>query len=219
MQTDRAVEALRQFAFAPTERLEKRWDNPGHTALSTSLFGYVLADADWLIGTEVWVEEAVRVVADGFMDNFVITYGLVFARDVDGVLFLNDVATMKELGRRLSDGLDPLAYAELLGELYSGHDIDGPVVKPFSATASHRSGWLIRDVNGFTEQYPAVDRSLVAAPQVRRDGETMVLSFFSYRYYLLELGAALDIYRWAVTVPAGRPAEWSRETVAARVEV
>lgn len=218
MRADRAVEALRRVAFAPSERLEKRWDNPEYTALSTSSFAYTLADADWLIAGEAWVDEAVRAVANGFMDNFVVTYGLVFPRDGD-VLFLNDVATMRALGRRLGEDLDPLAYAELLGELYSGHDIGGPVVKPFAATESHRSGWLVRDVDALVRQYPAVDASLVAEPRISRSADAVVLEFFSYRYYLLEFGAALDIYRWAVTAAAGQPAEWTRETVAARVAV
>jgi hypothetical protein len=217
MQADRAVAALQQFAFVPGERLEKRWDNPEYTALSTSVFGYTLTGADWLIGSEAWVGEAVRVVADGFMDNFVITYGLVFPRD-GGVLFLNDVATMTELGRRLDDGLKPLAYAELLGELYSAANIDGPTVKPFSATASHRSGWLIRDVDAFRREYPHVDPSLVAAPDVaRRDGQ-LVLEFFSHNYYLKEVASAIDVYRWVVTAPAGQPATWSRQRVAEGLE-
>jgi Transposase len=37
---------------------------------------------------------------------------------------------MRELGRRLGDDPDPLAYAELLGELYPGPQIDEPTVMP-----------------------------------------------------------------------------------------
>lgn len=219
MQADRAVEALRRLAFAPGERIEKRWDNPQRTALSTSLFGYTITEADWLIGAEPSADEAIRVVADGFMDNFVITYGLVFPRGGGDVLFLNDVRTMKELGRRVGDGLAPLAYAELLGELYSTRDIDGPVVKPRSATASHRAGWLIRDVDAFRREYPRVEPSLVAAPVFRQENDRVRLEFFSHSYYLREVLAAIDVYRWVVTAGSGEPASWSRERVAEGVEL
>jgi hypothetical protein len=214
MQADRVVEALQRFAFMPDEEIEKRWDYPDSVKLSTNWDFYEAEPADWQVGSADWVDEAVRVFVPRSMHNFSLTHGLVLARDGE-VLYLNQAETMKRLGSRV----DPLAYAELLGELYSGHDIARAVVKPFSATESFRSGWLVRDVNAFTEQYPAVDPSLVAAPQVRHDRDTVVLTFFSYRYYLLEFGAALDTYRWLVTVPAGRPAEWSRDTVAERVEV
>jgi hypothetical protein len=59
------------------------------------------------------VDSAVRVVADGNMKGFVITYGLLFECGGE-VRYLNDVVTMRELGRRLGADLDPLVYAELL---------------------------------------------------------------------------------------------------------
>jgi hypothetical protein len=213
MQADRVVEALRRYVLAPGEDVEKRWDMPESVALSTNRFGYVADSADWSIRDEAWVDAAVRVVADGFMDNYVITYGLVSGRNGD-VLFLNDVATMRELGRRLGEGLDPLAYAELLAELYSTRQIDGPVVLPFSATASFRSGWLIRDVEAFLREYPFVAAALVGAPRVSRADGVCRVEFCSHNYYLLEFGAAIDIYRWVVTAPVGQAASWSREPAA-----
>jgi hypothetical protein len=216
MQAERIVEAMRRYVLAPDEQVEKRWDRPESVALSTKRFGYVADSADWSIRNEAWVDDAVRVIADGFMDNYVITYGLVFGRD-GAVLVLNDVATMRELGRRLGEGLDPMAYAELLGELYSGRQIDGPVVLPFSATASFRSGWLIREVEAFLREYPFVDAALVSAPRVSQAGGVRRVEFCSHNYYLLEFGAAIDIYRWVVTAPVGQPASWSREPVAERL--
>jgi hypothetical protein len=217
MQADRIVEALRRYAFQPGEDVEKQYAEQDHlTLFTTERFAYEGERADWSIRDEAWVEDAVRVLRDSSMENFVATYGLLFGRD-GTVLFLNDVATMRELGRRLGAGLDPVAYAQVLGELYSGQRIDGPVVHPFAATYGFRSGWLIGDVEAFLREYAFVDPSVVSALQVGRvDGVTRI-EFCSHNYYLLEFGAAIDIYRWVVTAPVGQPASWSREPVAERL--
>jgi hypothetical protein len=151
------------------------------------------------------------------MKNFVIAYGLLFERGGE-VRYLNDVVTMRELGRRLGADLDPLAYAELLGELYSGPPCDEPTVMPFSATELHRSGGLIHDVDAFVAEYPFVARALVSAPVVHRTAGEATVEFWSYRYYLTETSGAVDILQWTVVGGGNRETTWARRYVARRLE-
>ncbi|WP_131785284.1 hypothetical protein [Protofrankia symbiont of Coriaria ruscifolia] len=217
MDADRVVAALRRHVLQPGEGIDSRRDWPDAVVFYVGSHRYEARPADWLIAREPWVDGAVRVVADrSFIDNTSATYGLVVA-GTDEVLFLNEVATMRELGRRLAVDLEPLAYAELLSELYSVKAIDGPVVVPYSATTLHRAGELIRDVDSFAADYPWANAKLVAPPVIRREGGDVVLEFFSCHYYLTGL-RALDILRWRVTGGDGRPARWAREYVAERLE-
>lgn len=218
MDGDRVVAALRRFVLRPGEEIGDRRDEGHSVSFYVGDYLFEARPSDWLIGRESWVEDAVRVVASvAFMENFAYTYALIFAHGGE-VLFLNDVATMRELGRRLDVDLSPLAYAELLSELYSVEQIDGPVVRPYAATELHRAGELIRDVDAFVSDYPWVDAKLVAPPMVRREaGEVVVVVFFSYHYYLTGL-RALDVLRWRVTGGGGHPVRWVREYVAERLE-
>ncbi|MDT5028750.1 MAG: hypothetical protein QOE61_5176 [Micromonosporaceae bacterium] len=217
VETDRVLAALQRHVLDAGEQVEERFDRQDSLVAYTKGFRYQASSADWVIAREPWVEDAVRVVADGSAKNFVFTYGLVFDHS-GGVLFLNDVATMRELGSRLGDGLDPLGYAELLGELYSGRNIDGPVVLAAAATEFFRAGGLIRDVDGFLADYPFVDASLLSAPAVRRTADEVAVEFCSYHYYLVETTGAVDILKWTVVGGGEREGSWSRRYVAERLE-
>jgi hypothetical protein len=213
MQAEQVTDALRRFVLRPTEQITQRVDRPGQLWFTTSSgAAYEAKPADWLIAADAWVETAVRVVAPTDMPNFSRTYGLLFPKTGEPI-FLNDVTTMHWLGSGLAGGVDPVGYAELLGELYSGDDIDQAVVSAFSATSAFRAGQLVRDVDQVRQLYPAIDPALLSAPVVRRDSDALVLDFLTYRYYLLEVRAAVDLYRWAVTGPAGEPAQWERQRV------
>ncbi|AEH07793.1 MULTISPECIES: hypothetical protein [Protofrankia] len=217
MEADRVVAAIERYVFQSGEEIESRRDWPDAVVFHAGRHYYSARLADWLIGWESWVEYAVQVVVSRtFADNDAYTYGLLFAHGGE-VLFLNDVATIRELGRRLDVDLDPLAYAELLSELYSVKLIDEPVVLPNAATTLHRAGELVRDVNAFAADYPWVDAALVAAPAARREDGAVVLEFFSCHYYITGL-RALDVLRWRVSGGGGRPASWEREYVAERLE-
>ncbi|BCB87907.1 hypothetical protein [Phytohabitans suffuscus] len=216
MDWDRVVAALERQVLAPGEEVEDRRDWPEATTFMVGDYGYDARPADWLIGQEPWVDAAVRVVADRFMDNFAITYGLLFAGDE--VLFLNDPATMRDLGRRLGAGVDPIAYAEVLAELYSGPHLDEQTVLPFAATGAHRAGVLVRDLAQFAAEYEWVDPALVSAPVVRAAAGGVELEFCSVRYFLTETRSAVDVLQWTVVGGGGRPASWSRRYLAERVE-
>lgn len=214
---DRVVAALEQHALGPGEEIRGRRDWPEASTFMVDDYAYRARPADWLIAEAPWVDAAVRVVGDRLMDNFAITYGLLFTGDE--TLFLNDPATMRELGRRLGGDLDPIAYAELLAELYSGRRVDGQTVRPFSATGSHRAGVLVRDPAQFAAEYEWVDPGLVSAPAVRAGaGGGAELEFCSVRYFLTETKSAVDVLQWTVVGGGDRPASWSRHYLAERVE-
>ena len=219
MDSDRVLATVRERVLRPGERIDDVRVWPDSVLFGNDAYAYTAKPAPWLVAREPWVGEAVLVLADrGFAGNFVVNYGLVFPADGGGALFLNDVATMRDLGARAGVDLDPIAYAELLAALYSGRDIDGPVVYPLSATEFWAAGVLVRDVDAFLADYPFVDRSLVAGPVVRDEPAGLTTEFHSCRYYLLEATGAGDILHWTVTGGRGRPATWSRRYGAERVE-
>lgn len=218
MDADRVVVAVQRLVLEPGESVADRRDWPGIVAFSSGRFRYEARPADWLVAREPWVADVVRVIADGDIDNFVFTYGLLFDRG-GRTLFLNDVATIRELGRRLGADLDPLAYAQLLAELYSGPAGDRPAVLPSAATEAHRAGVLVRDLDEFATEYPWVDPALLTLPAVQRtDSGDVTLRFCSVRYFLTETSGAVDVLQWTVVGGGGRPASWSRQYLAEGLE-
>jgi hypothetical protein len=213
---NRVVAALERHALTPGQLVDDRRDWPEATVFMVDDYAYEARRADWLIGQAPWVDAAVRVVADRFMDNFAITYGLLFAGDE--VLFLNDPDTIRDLGGRLGADVDPLGYAEVLAELYSGPQADEPTVLPFAATGAHRAGVLVRDPVHFAAEYEWVDPSLVCAPVVRAAAGGVELEFSSVRYFLTEVSSAVDVLQWTVVGGGGKPASWSRRYAAQCVE-
>jgi hypothetical protein len=145
-----------------------------------------------------------------------VNYGFLFGRD-GGEWFLNDGEVVRELGRRLGDDLDPVGYAEVLGEFYSAGDIDRKVVEPVSITPWTPAGELVTDVAAFTERYPYADPGLVAPPKVRASDGEVSIDFYSYRHHLSDYNAAVDVLKWTVVGGGGRPASWSRTYVMERL--
>jgi hypothetical protein len=173
-----------------------------------------------MIAQEGWVEEAVSVVMSTQIEDVMLeTYGMLVCRD-GAVLCVNDLAIMRDLGGRLVDDLNPMAYAELLGEFYSGPKIDGPVVSAPTVSELARSGWFVDDVASAVAAYPQLGAIALEPPQLIRAGGRVELGFDSCHYYLdhFGIGAAIDVLRWKVTVDErSREVSWRREYVAQRV--
>ncbi|GAB3813967.1 hypothetical protein [Micromonospora zhanjiangensis] len=216
MDADRIIEAVRRHLVRPGLTIERRKDWPDQVSFRTSWYAYTAQPADWRVSRESWVDEAVRVTAEGGTEWTARNYGFLFGRNGEE-WFLNDVEVIRELGRRLGDDLDPIDYAELLAAFYSAGDIDRPVVEPLSVHEGMPAGELVTDVDAFAERYPYADPSLVAPPRVENsNGETSV-KFFSYHQFFCEYGSTVDVLKWTVTGGGGRPVEWSREYVAKRL--
>jgi hypothetical protein len=217
--SDRVLAAIRGRVLQPGERIDNVRVWPEALVFDSAAFHYTAEPAPWLIAGEPWVDGAVRVVADrGMVGSLVLNYGLVLRIGRADALFLNEVDTMRDLGRRLGIDLDPIAYAELLGVLYSGRKVEEPVVHPFSATRFWPPGVLVRDVDEFLVSYPFADPALVAEPVVRDGPDGIVIEFYSCHYYLVDTTGAIDILHWRVAGGRGQPAAWSRRYVVERLE-
>ncbi|BCJ68642.1 hypothetical protein [Polymorphospora rubra] len=214
---ERIAEAVQRHVARPGEQVVGHVVHPDTIAVKTTGDTYFADPADWSIAGHPGVEAAYRVVVDGMMDNFVITYGLLAPAGGGEVLLLNELAVLRDLPRRLGAPVEPLAYAELLAELCSGPALDQPVVRPMAATTRHRAGWLIRDVAQLRERYPEVDPDLVAPPVVRADPPAA--EFYSHNYVLHHAVSGLGIYRWTVELPPDGPARWERQVVVAELPV
>jgi hypothetical protein len=216
MRTERIAEALERFVLRPGEELTDVHGWPDAVTVGMNRGEFVVWPAQWLIARESWVDEVVVAVYDPLIDDgFALSYGLLFGTD-GTVQFLNDVATLGELGRRLATGLDPLAFAEILAELYSVANLDRPVVRPLAL------GYLIQDPAQFATAHPYVDGAVLArvsAPVHRRLDGGIELEFCSYVSYRLELAMAVDVLSWRVSAPSGQRPTWARTYLAERVPV
>ncbi|MEV4812319.1 hypothetical protein [Micromonospora avicenniae] len=215
MNTERTAEAIQRYVLERTSTVDQIWTDSESVTLDTSTAMYWARPADWIVAGEKWVADAVRVVAA--RQPIFVTHGLLLPLEGEP-LHLNRPEVMAALGRRVGDGLSPLAYAELFGELYSGWKIDGPVVRPFSATQTVPAGWLVREADHFARVMVAPDAPPVAPPAFEQGtGGEWTLTFFTHNYYLLEIDTAVDVYAWTVTGGPDRPANWERKTLAKRV--
>lgn len=192
---------------------------PDALVVQTHRYQYRAEPADWSIAAETWVDYAVRVLAEGDRVDVVPTFGLLFPQSNaarDDVIFLNDVASMAALGRRLNDSLEPIAYAELLAEL---HFPNGREPQPVSRPSV--PGELIRDSSTFLSRNPFVDPTVLAArPTASRSNDGTTINFQSYvRYLLADFGSALNIYDWTVSAPRDQDATWRCTMAAERIEV
>lgn len=215
--TEQVVAALRRYVVPAGTPTTYRSHWPEEVRVDAGRMSVFASPADWLIGRAPWVRLAVRAIDEEYnIDNMSVTYGLLFTTDGQ-VVFLNEVAAMQGLGGRVGVDLDPIAYAEVVAELYSCSPEDGPVVHPTSVTPQIRAGELIRDVAQFHETYEFVDPQLVAEPQVRAAGGGVELAFYSCHYFLTGL-RAIDVLRWQISCVPGRAAVWQREYVVKRLE-
>ncbi|MDG4831668.1 hypothetical protein O7627_20515 [Solwaraspora sp. WMMD1047] len=215
MHGDRLVAALERYVLrSPHERISARRDWPDGITVGTNWGWYDIEPVGWLIARESWVDEAVRVIRSTPIEDVMLeSYGLVLNRD-GSVLYVNDLAAMRDLGRRLGGDLNPLAYAELLAEFYSGAKIDGPIVSAPTVSERTPSGWLVCDVAATLANHPQLAPVEPKPPRV-----TDELSFDSCHYYFnpAGIGSAIDVRRWLVSGAEDEGVSWRRERLAGRV--
>ncbi|MGW4460876.1 hypothetical protein [Micromonospora sp. NPDC004704] len=213
MDGDRLTAAVERYILTPHENVVNRRDWPDSVAIKTNRGWYDAQPADWLIAREPWVDQAFRLVLDDAVEDAASrTFGLILQRD-GGVLHVNDQATMRGLGSRLGDDLDPLAYAELLAEFYSGPDIDRPVVAAQAASAFTKAGWLVHSVDQILAEFPFLDPELLSPPSVRQVAGRVEITFHSCHYHL-DVKGEVDVLRWNVAGGPGHEVGWLREYVA-----
>ncbi|MDI1461653.1 hypothetical protein QEZ54_11775 [Catellatospora sp. KI3] len=206
----------------PGDRVERITGDQAELRLDTRRGGMRARSAPWLIAQSDCVTDAVRIHLSGDLPGSDQAYGYVWLDD-GRVVLLNEVAQFRELGRRLLRGLDPLAYAEILAELYSGRDISGPVVAPVFMPGAGQAGFFIRDARQFHAEHPYLPAGLVSSPDVQpyhtRAGHHLRMSFFAYELHMYELTTTISVYAWQLETVVGAPPAWTRTTVASMVPV
>ncbi|MEU4626573.1 hypothetical protein AB0G04_42150 [Actinoplanes sp. NPDC023801] len=188
------VAAIERYALGGG-RADRVIVRPGGTVTVFAGRAMVDGSAAWRIGN------AVRLREDTAILNSDPVHGVLFTAG-GAMRLLNERATMDDLGRRLGDDLDPLAYAEVVAELFSGDDPGGPVVKAFAADA----GWPAGELFTGSKVYPD--------PVVQRAGDRVRIHFFSGRGHIRHhAGGGHHVYRWRITGAPGEIPEWEREYV------
>jgi hypothetical protein len=133
------------------------------------------------------------------------------------LIHLNDVAVARDLGRRLGNELDPVAYAEILAEFYSGEDIEEPVVTAWAPGPRGRAGHLVRHVAEAAD-IPWVDATLLREPVVGRSDAGVTVEFVSW-HQTPGIPVAIDILEWSVSGGPDRDTDWKRRYLARQVEM
>jgi hypothetical protein len=195
---DTIVELMKRHVLWDDEPVVRVRNWPDGLALTTEFRHFVAgssAQADWLIGAEDWVEDIVVATRDDLMlEGQRERFGFLLRADGSEV-YLNDRAAVADLGRRLADGMDPVAYAEILVQLH-----------PYSSA--------IRSVLVAPDQlrkiYRQQDLPIIETPAVRQSPDGLHLTFVSSSRYRRPGGAPLlDLTKWSVRVPADGPATWT----------
>lgn len=200
---EKIVELIAEHVLQQGEQVARVKNWPDGVAVTTTVLRHLVAgseQAPWRISREPWVDDVVIAERDDLVvEGQPQRFGFLLLDDGADV-YLNDPAAVSELGRRLTDGMDPLGYAEILVAFHPYTSAHCTVL-----TGSDE----LRRVLGRPD-LPDVDPvRLQEAP----DGVRLTFSSLA-RYRLVGPQELLDVLAWTVDVPAGEPARWnSRPTV------
>jgi hypothetical protein len=178
---------------------------PDGAALTTSLGRHFVIGSesdDWLISKEDWVSDVAIAIRDDIIVDGGIRSAFLLLTDGDDV-YVNDERAVAELGRRLHQGMNPTAYAQLLAQFH-----------PFTT-----ADCLVLTVGG--QLRARLGPGLPDNEPVRllRTKTGLLLTFDMVVQYLRSRkypasSWKLDVKRWTVTVPDDGPAHWSSRLVA-----
>jgi len=205
---DTIVDLIKRHVLWDDEPVVRVRNWPDGLALTTDFRHFVAgssARTDWLVGAEDWVDDIVVATRDDLMlEGQRERFGFLLPAD-GGEIYLNDRAAVALLGRRLADGLDPVAYAEILVQFH-----------PYSSA--------IRSVLIAPEQlrqfYRQQDLPVIETPAVRQEPDGLHLTFVSSSQYRRPGGAPLlDLTQWSVHVPTDGPAGWTSQLKAKGIQL
>ncbi|WP_430787299.1 hypothetical protein [Actinoplanes sp. G11-F43] len=193
---ERLIAAIEAYVAGPLHgEVIKRPD--GSVRVITDDATISTAPAEWWIADMPGVREAVRIRRDTWSYNHNQVYGVLFTDD--GMLLLNDRATIDALGRRLGDDVDPFAYAEVVAEFWSVDSLDVAVATACAADFPWRSGELF------------IDSGVYPDPVCDTEGDGLLLEFYSGRGFIPRTAAAgYHVYHWRITATPGSPPTWHR---------
>jgi hypothetical protein len=219
MDADRVVAALERYVLGDGDRVQSSQPVPDGLHVRSQWSSLRVRPAEWSVVHARWVRVGYRVVEDTLIHGApMLMHGLLFDRDGQ-VWHLNDLEVLRRLGRGLGDGVEPVAYAEVLAEFLSGRDPEGPVVTASAPGRTSRAGWLVDDVAAMVELFPWVDPGLFTPPVVRRSGDEVAVEFVSCHQLVATVPAAADVLAWTVTGGPGRDPSWLRKYLAMDVEM
>ena len=208
---DVIIELLRRHVLRPDEQVERVRHWPDGLAMTTSTGRHLVAGseaANWLVSSEAWIDDVVIADRDDLIVNDGATpaerHGFLMLAD-GGDIYVNDPVAVGELGRRLPDGLNPTAFAELLVEF---QPYTSAVCKVLSEPAE------LRQLIGH-DDIPNIE-----PPRLAPNSSGLVLTFSSIcRYRWPAEGPLLDVMAWTVVVPSGEAARWTSERLARRLRL
>ena len=202
---ERIVELIARHVLQDGEQVTRVKNWPDGVAVTTSALRHFVAGSEqaaWTISREPWVDDVVVAERDDLIvEGQPQRFGFLLVDDGSDI-YLNDPAAVSELGRRLSDGLDPSGYAEMLVAFH-------PYTSAYRAVLTEPDE--LRRVLGQPD-LPDIDPiRLQQAP----DGLRLTFSSFA-QYRLAGSQELVDLLAWTVDVPTGEPARWtSRPTATA----
>lgn len=200
---DVAADLLRRHVLWPGEGIESASDAVVATALRR--FAVAAEREDWLVGAETWVADVIVATrTDLLVHGQPERFGFLLLAD-GGEVYVNDADALAALGARLPDGLDPVAYAELLVQFH-----------PYSSAVRT----VLVGADDLRQQH---DRAGLPAVTPFRtdatDGEVRLTFTSSIRYRRPLIGTLVDLADWTVTVPAAGPARWMSRLTAQGIPV
>jgi hypothetical protein len=198
---DTIVELMKRHVLREGEQVVRVKNWPDGIALTTDLRHFVAGPEApaWAISTQPGVQDVVIATRDDLLvEGQPEQFGFVLLAD-GNVVYLNDAAAVADLGTRLTDGLDPRAYAQIL---VAFHPYSSAYRAPLSEPDELRR--VLGD-DGLPEVEPL--RLTDTADGVR-------LTFTSFVRYTRPGGAPqVDLLEWTVDAAPGQPARWkTRQT-------
>jgi hypothetical protein len=199
---EKIVELIARHVLQEGEQVDRVKNWPDGVAVTTTVLRHLVAGSEpaaWTISREPWVADIVIAERDDLIvEGQAQRFGFLLLDDGSEV-YLNDAAAVSELGRRLSDGMDPSGYAEILVAFH-------PYTSAYCSVLTEPDD--LRRVLGRPD-LPDVDPIRIEpAP----DGVSLTFSSFA-RYRLVGPQELLDLLAWTVDVPAGEPARWSSSPI------
>jgi hypothetical protein len=199
---DTIVELMKRHVLRDGEQVVRVKNWPDGLALTTDLRHFVAGPepAAWAISAQPWVQDVVIATRDDLLvEGQPEQFGFVLLADGSAV-YLNDPAAVADLGTRLTDGLDPRAYAQILVAFH-------PYSSAFRAALSEPDE--LRRVLGDSELPEVEPLRLNGTP----DGARLTFTSFA-RYTRPGSAPQVDLLEWTVDVPAGQPARWNTRQTA-----
>ncbi len=202
------LDLMQRHVLWDGEGVERVRNWPDGVALTTPLRHFVAGSEPdrWLVSREEWVDDVVvstrdDLIIEGQAERFGFLL-LTGGRDV----YVNDPAATAELGGRLADGMDPVAYAQILVQFH-----------PYSSAMRA----VLTESDDLRRRFGREDLPDVQPPRIGQTAEGLTLTFSSSTQYVRMLGGAplLDLTEWTVKVPTGEVAQWESRLVAKEIQL